>query len=325
MTTTTKTKPKLTSKTCTKCGGYLSGASYYPTKSKFFPDGTLPICRECLDSMVGTEEWWGMDKFCQWADYPFLPDVWTKLVTELEEGALTAYVKGYTNNLQYSQLDWKKAHDEWAALLKTGEYKDRIPDLSAARKAELTHTWGKGYTDDELTYMDKFYTGMCNSHNIITETQKHAAETLAKLSVRISQKISAGDDIDKDIGAYDKEMKIGGFTTENVKNMSDFESVGELIAYLEKVGWKNPYYEGAPKDVVDETIANMQAYLRRLVMGESNLKDAVEQRLSSLGLNKPGDLDLSEEELDRYDVEGFNEIEVRAVDEDEQEMIVDET
>lgn len=69
----------------------------------------------------------------------------------------------------------------------------------------------------------------------------------------------------------------------------------------------------------------MQAYLRRLVMAESNLKDAVEQRLSSIGLNRPGELDLSEEELDRYDVEGFNDIEVRAVDEDEQEMIVDET
>ena len=318
-------KPKLTSKTCTKCGAYLSGGSYYPTKSRFFPDGTLPICRECLSELVGTEQWWSMDKFCQWADYPFLPDVWTKLKAELEDDALTAYIKGYTTNVQYSQLDWKTAHDEWAELLKTGAYKDRIPEISAATLADLERTWGTGYTKEELQYLDKFYKGMCSSHNIITETQKHAAETLAKLSVRISQKISNGEDIDKDIGAYDKEMKIGGFTTENIKNMSDFESVGELVAYLEKVGWKNPYYEGAPKDVVDQTIANMQAYLRRLVMAESNLKDAVEQRLSSIGLNRPGELDLSEEELDRYDVEGFNDIEVRAVDEDEQEMIVDET
>ena len=318
-------RPKLTSKNCTKCGSYLTGASYFPTKSRFFADGLLPICKECLTDMVGTEEWWGMDKFCQWADYPFMPDIWTKMLAELGEKALPGYVRAYTNDSTYAQLDWKKVQSEWAELIKNGEYKAHIPQMADGRKRQLEALWGSGYTTDELEYMDKFYAGMCKSHNIITETQKHAAETLAKLSIRISQKISRGDDIDKDISSYDKEMKIGGFTTENVKNMSDFESIGELIAYLEKTGWKNPYYEGPPKDVVDETIANMQSYLRRLVMSESNLKDVVEQRLSSIGLNKPGELDLSDEEMDRYDVEGFNDIEVKIEEEEEQEMKIDET
>ena len=59
------------------------------------------------------------------------------------------------------------------------------------------------------------------------------------------------------------------------------------------------------KDIVDETITNMQSYLRRLVMGETNLKETVEQRLSSIGMNAPGELDLSETDFDRYEGDGF--------------------
>lgn len=320
----TTTKPKILSKSCSKCGEYKAAAGYFTTKSRFFHDGQLPICKECLSEMVGTESWFSMDKFCQWADYPFLPEIWTKLKIELGETALEGYVKGYTTSHTYAQIDWKMAHDEWESALKSGQYKERIPEISEVRMAELKHNWGTNYSQDELMYMEKFYNGLCTSHNIITETQRDAARTLAKLSIRISQKISAGEDVDKDISSYDKLIKSGGFTTETIKNMSDFESVGELVAYLEKTGWKNPYYDGAPKDVVDETIANMQAYLRRIVMGESNLKDAIEQRLSSLGLNNPGELDLSEEELDSYDNKGFEDIEVNVLDDEEEDMLVDE-
>lgn len=319
-------KPKINSKSCTKCGTYLTGASYYSTKSKFFPDGLLPICKMCLSEMVGFESWTSMDKFCQWADYPFDPAVWSKMSVELGAKAFDAYVKGYTSDSEYALLDWGQCYEEWGKLLKTGEYSEKIPEISSARMAQLEANWGKGYAKEDLVYMEKFLKEQCSAHNIITPTQMDAARTIAKLSVRISHKIEEGADIDKDIASYDKEMKIGGFTSENVRNMSDFESIGELIAYLEKRGWKNPYYDGAPKDVVDTTIANMQGYYRRIVMGESSLKDVVEQRITSLGLNQPGDLDLSDADLDRYENEGFNEIEMEKInaDDEEREMIVDD-
>lgn len=321
-------KPKLASKTCIKCGTYLTGNSYYPTKSPYFPDGTLTICRMCLAEMVG-DSWELMDKLCQWADYPFLPDVWSKMSRELGERALDSYIKGFTTTSTYETNNWKQAHDEWAGALADGSFRERIPEINDTQLAELRAAWGSNYKVEELLYMDKFYKDLCNSHSIITPTQMDAARTLARLSIRISQKISAGAEIDKDIASYDREMKIGGFTMENVKNMDDFESIGELIFYLEKHGWKNPYYDGAPKDVVDTTIMNMQSFLRRIVMNETTLKDTVEQRLASIGLNETGTLDLSDADFDRYENEGFNDIEVAAQlidDTDEQgEMDVDET
>ena len=61
-------------------------------------------------------------------------------------------------------------------------------------------------------------------------------------------------DIDKLIGSYEKLVKIAEFTPKNTKNAGDFDSVGELVKWLEKGGWKNKFYDGATRDVVDETM-----------------------------------------------------------------------
>ena len=318
-------KPKLLSKTCTKCGTYMTGASYYATKSKFFPDGQLPICKLCLREMLAEGNWKEVDRFCQWANFPFMPDKWAPLFKELGEKALDSYVNTYCLGSEgLTTLSWDEMQKEWLKAMAAGDWKDKMPAMNEAQVRELKREWGDSYKTDELIYMDNYLKGMYTTHNIITEQQRDAARTLAKLSVRISQKIEAGLDIDKDIASYDKEMKIGDFSTSSAKNISDFESVGELVMYLEKTGWNNPYYQAPAKDVVDETIANMQSYLRRLVMGETNLKESVEQRMSQIGINAAGTLDMSEEDFDKYEVEGMEALEIDYSDEDNSgEMIVD--
>ena len=57
--------------------------------------------------------WQAVDKFCQWADYPFMIDKWTKLAGELEERALDAYIKAYTSS-EYETVDWSIIRKEWA-------------------------------------------------------------------------------------------------------------------------------------------------------------------------------------------------------------------
>lgn len=318
-------KPKVASKTCTKCGTYLSGAAYYSTKSRFFSDGLLPICKMCLAEIVGTEDWASMDKFCQWADYPFNPDTWLKLSREIGKKALDAYVKAYTNSDNYGAISWQEVHEEWVKILKDKSYREKVPELSEATLMDLQQTWGVDYSKEDLQYMDEFYKRLCKSHNIITPIQEDNARNVCKLSVRISKKISDDKDVDKDIKSYTELMKTGGFTTENVKNMSDFESVGELIAYLERTGWRNPYYDGVAKDVVDESMANMQSFLRRIVMGEANLKETIDQRLSAMGLNKPGELDFSDAELDRYEKEGYDEVQSVTTDDDDDNTLDEES
>ena len=66
------------------------------------------------------------------------------------------------------------------------------------------------------------------------------------------------------LGSYEKLVKIGEFTPKNAKNAEDFDSVGELFAYLEKTGFLLNYKITENRDIVDKTIENMQQYVRRL-------------------------------------------------------------
>jgi len=80
------------------------------------------------------------------------------------------------------------------------------------------------------------------------------------ISLELESRIRAGADFDKLLTSYDKLVKVAEFTPKNAKNASDFDSVGELFRWLEKRGWKNKFFDGVTRDIVDETIKNIQSY-----------------------------------------------------------------
>jgi hypothetical protein len=59
------------------------------------------------------------------------------------------------------------------------------------------------------------------------------------------------------LSSYDKLVKTAEFTPKNVKNATDFDSVGELFRWLEKRGWRNKFYDDVTRDIVDETMKNI--------------------------------------------------------------------
>ena len=98
---------------------------------------------------------------------------------------------------------------------------------------------------------------------------------------------------------------------------SDFDSVGELIKWLEKKGWRCRYYDGVTKDIVDETIKNIQAYNQRLYINESGIGEEISRRIEALERaarleqqssvfeqNYYGE-SASVDDLDKYEDEGY--------------------
>ena len=85
--------------------------------------------------------------------------------------------------------------------------------------------------------------------------------------------------------------------TKNVKEANEFDSFGEVFAYLEKKGWKNPYYNGAVKDEVDNTEKNIKNWLRYLYVNESG----VEERIQNLKIAA----ELEDENFDEDDVRRY--------------------
>ena len=106
---------------------------------------------------------------------------------------------------------------------------------------------------------------------------------------------------------YDKLVKIADFTPKNVKNANDFDSAGEICAYLEKTGWVNKFYDGVDRDIVDKTMKNIQSWLRHLYVNETGIADDIQNRIEALKAAKDleDEVDTPDKELDILDANAY--------------------
>jgi hypothetical protein len=67
-----------------------------------------------------------------------------------------------------------------------------------------------------------------------------------------------------------------------MKNASDFSSVGEIFLFLEKGGWINKFYDGAERDIIDNSMKNIQLYNRNLYINENGISEEINRKIEAL-------------------------------------------
>ena len=132
------------------------------------------------------------------------------------------------------------------------------------------------------------------------------------MSLEIDNRIRDGADFDKLLSSYDKLVKIADFTPKNAKSATDLESVGELYKFLERSGWKNKFYDNVTRDIVDETIKNIQAFNQRLYIDEGGIGDEISRRIEALkhATDDEKYYNVGEEKFDtdQFDNEGYEQL-----------------
>lgn len=300
---------------CVKCGGSFGEESFAPTKSPFFLDGRITICNDCIDADLAKNNWdWQyIDKMCQMSDIPFVPKEWERLREMNDREVFYRYAQVFATS-EYDGIHWSDYFQAFLELRAAGRLEDELPEVAEKRRQELKEKWGKNYDDEALAYLDDLYRGLLNTQNVNGKLQKDQAEKICKISYEIDLRIREGVEFDKLLTSYDKLVKAADFTPKNVKNINDFDTCGELIKWLEKNGWVNSYYDNVPRDVVDETIANIQAFNQRLYVNESGIGDEITKRLE--GLRHADQLEQSSyystgseiTDLDNYEVDGYDRL-----------------
>ena len=97
-------------KKCQRCGEELSTGDYIAVNS-IVHGGSLPICRHCLAKQIDKAYsdgigWNVVDKICQWADVPFVPEHWEKMYEGHGRDAIGVYISTFRGK-PYDTLDWK--------------------------------------------------------------------------------------------------------------------------------------------------------------------------------------------------------------------------
>ena len=301
-------------KTCNRCQAPQTPESFAPTKSIFYADGALPICNSCIESFLEDVEFdWGeVNKLCQYADIPFVPKEWERMRELNGSNAFSKYAEVFAQS-EYEDLGWSEYFEAFRALKASGELDDELPGIADKKRQQLQERWGANYDDEALRYLENLYNGLMTTQNVNGALQVDQALKICKMSYEIDCRIREGADFDKLLSSYDKLVKAAEFTPKNVKNINDFDSVGELIKWLEKRGWHNTFYDDVSRDIVDETMQNFQAFNQRLYTNESGIGEQITERLNNLknvalieqesyyGTN-------AEYDLDNYENEGYSQL-----------------
>lgn len=272
-------------KKCTKCGKIKTVSQFSKTKNKFFIEGILPICNECISNDIEdhNSDWQYIDKLCQWADIPFIVKEWDRVSNvTLPQETWAAYTKIFANR-EYDSLGWGDYYRQYKKLKEVGLIEEEIPEVREKRYKDLRRKWGENYDDDELNHLEDLYRGLMNTQNINGALQIDQAQKLCKLSLEIDNRITAGDkEVDKFMSSYDKIIKSAEFTPKNAKNATDFDSFAEVAYWLEKHGKINKFYDNVTRDVIDEALKNIENYNQRLYINEGGIGDEITQRLQIL-------------------------------------------
>ena len=301
-------------KQCNRCGAALTSDAFAPTKSIFYSDGALPICNSCISDYLESYDfdWEAVNKVCQWADIPFVPKEWERLREMNGSNVFAVYAEVFAQS-EYEDLGWHDYFQAFKDLKASGDIEDELPGIADQKRKQLQERWGANYDDEALRYLENLYNGLMTTQNVNGALQVDQAIKICKMSYEIDNRIREGSDFDKLLASYDKLVKAAEFTPKNVKNINDFDSVGELIKWLEKRGWKNTFYDGVTRDIVDETIKNFQNFNQRLYTNESGIGEQITERINALkqakaieeesyyGTNKSYD-------LDTYDDEGYSQL-----------------
>ena len=270
-------------KTCSICGGTFGPEGFIKTKSLFYPDGYLPMCADCIKQLLIEHnfDWDLVDKLCRYADIPFIPAEFERLHESNGDNVFQVYADVFLSS-EFEGLGGKKYYEEFLKKKEKGHIEDELPILKEEKRKQLKEKWGSNYDDEELQYLENLLDGLLQTQNISGALQFDQALKICKISLNLDSKIREGADFDKLMGSYDKLVKTAEFTPKNVKNASDFESTGELIKWLEKRGFKSKFYDNVTRDIVDETIKNIQSYNQRLYTNESGIGDEITRRIEAL-------------------------------------------
>ncbi len=271
----------MATKKCLMCKEEKSLANFIGVRSPLL-NGTMPVCRQCIDKYISEHDRWNaVNKLCQLADIPFVPEAFEKMYVAHGKDAFGAYAQIFRDK-QYDTLDWTMYNDVYLELKEQDRVEDALPEVKAAKKKKLVQKWGPSYDDQQLIYLEHLYEGIVNTSGIIGALNDDQVLKLCKVSLIIEEKIRANQEFDKDLKAYESLSKAAGITTQSVKEGSEFNSTGELWAYFEKLGFKPKYYDGANRDEVDKTMKNIQYWTRYLYINETGIAEEIAERIENL-------------------------------------------
>lgn len=256
------------------------------------------ICFDCINEQLNPENIEHADMFCRTFNLPFNPNLWIQQVEEHKAaGNIQDVFKDYSElvlmdsenqpNLYTSDSTkdlWSRVNKEWGKAKTFTEILNKIQPIKDSYIDRARLKWGTQYNFEELLKLDSMYSKTLKANRIINPMQKAAVQTLCKIQIEIDNAISQQDaaGVKNYSTTWSNFAKQAGLETMIAETKTgDITTCAELYQFMEDEGFIFTYFDGAPKDEVDNAINDIQAANKRTVLEctglQAQLEDMIEK------------------------------------------------
>lgn len=267
-------KPKI--KCQGKCGRELSEINFYQSKSPFFPNGKVNICKKCLKEMVDLKEINTVYSVMQMLDIPFYYDIWEKCLES--NNPLGGYIRQANSGInQFSGARWKDSifDSKGSNIEKDYEKSKSKNKISEEELDKLKDKFGYGYPDEEYYLYEKKYNELRPSFLLPTTMHEECLREYCIDKVKESLAKAKGDFKEaKEWSTMAKEQASSGKLNPSQMSKSDLtgglDTFGQMSRMVEQSELGElmrvlPSFMEKPKDRVDITLWLYINYIRDLL------------------------------------------------------------
>lgn len=195
--------------------------------------------------------------------------------------------------------------------------------------------WGEYYQPSQWVKLEDLYTKYAEEYELNAD-REDALKKICKVSLKIDEALDMGDvaSVDKLQRTYDNLRKSAKFTEAQNKDgqQRDLDSIGELVAFVEREGGIIPQYNDPieyPQDKIDFIIKDIQNYINNLVRDELGLGNIIEAYIQKLEQNKTNSVEeimaqgfsQEEETLTTEDIEEFSSFQAHEIEQEAQALL----
>lgn len=252
--------------------------NFYKSKSPFFPDGYVPICRKCINKMANYDDISTIYSIMQTLDIPFFYNRWEETKKKNPDTALGCYIRMANSGL--NEFSGARYKDSVFELVDTSDavnsesksvYKPdfTIKDMTTQ---ELSEKWGYNYSQETLFLFEQKYRKLIDSYG--DKTALHTENLITYIRFRVKEEIATAEG---DAMSAQKWGSLAENASKNAKitvqqlSKSDISGGIDLVPQIfeaveDKLGIipTLPYLKEQPYDDADLIIWAIMNYTQRL-------------------------------------------------------------
>jgi hypothetical protein len=186
---------------CLKCRSLKAASNFYVNANPLFASDKLSICKPCINSFIGEKNSEGylerVKMMLAIMNRPLLKDLWIEMDVDWNR-----YIRTVSSLTQYSSLTYKDSdflkYDEQIERL-NNITDDFVQEVHSADLAELTAFWGRGYSTEDLLFLQNEYEKLLNSYECDTYAMEMLFQEVAHLRLAINKKRLKNESVDKEL------------------------------------------------------------------------------------------------------------------------------